>query len=438
MQTVMLEMAIDTSVDSLGPCRVPSPYRYQRFTADSERVLYDGDAGRVSERLRAALPVTSFEAAGPRADIFFDPANTKAAIVNCGGLCPGLNDVVRAIVNGLYFTYGVKRVKGVRYGYAGLNPALGLAMQELTPEAVKDIHQDGGSFLGSSRGPQPVPVMVDTLDREDIRILFCIGGDGTLHGAEEIHQEIKKRGLRISVVGVPKTIDNDILLCARTFGFDTAVGEAVESLRCAHAEATGTMNGVGLVKLMGRESGFVAAHAALAEGDANFVLVPEVPFALEGPRGLLQVLETRVRNRGHALIVVAEGAGQSLFPDSGRDASGNKKLGDIGVLLRDRIGAHFKARGLEGSVKYIDPSYIIRSVPANPNDGVFCQFLGQQAVHAGMAGKTGLLISSWANTFVHVPITSAIQRRKHLNPDGDLWRAVLESTGQPEHMLETP
>jgi 6-phosphofructokinase 1 len=433
-----MDAVLQTEIADLGPGRVPSPYRYQNFVSDAARVLYSSDATQVQAELAAGREITSFEAAGPRERLFFDPANTRAAIVTCGGLCPGLNDVVRSIVLSLAFNYGVRRVKGVRYGYAGLNPALGHPLVDLSPETVKDIHHDGGTHLGSSRGPQPIGVMVDTLDREEIRILFCIGGDGTLRGAQALHEEIQRRGLKIAVVGVPKTIDNDILLCARTFGFDTAVGEAVGSLRCGHTEAIGALHGVGLVKLMGRESGFVAAHAALAEGDANFVLVPEVPFELDGPHGFLQALETRLRERRHALVVVAEGAGQNLLQETGRDASGNQRLGDIGLLLRDRIQAHFKERGLDFSLKYIDPSYIIRSVPANPNDGVFCQFLGQQAVHAGMAGKTGLLISSWSNVFVHVPIQAAVQRRKKINPSGDLWRAVLESTGQPERMVNPP
>ena len=431
------QLDMDTRIDDLGERTVTSPLKYKRFVDDGDRVLCDLDPGRVSDRVRSGREVVSFEHAGPRERIFFDPANVKAAVVTCGGLCPGLNNVIRSMVHELTFMYGVKRIRGVRNGYAGLNPAHGLSMVDLTPTSVRHIHEDGGTILGSSRGPQPVETMVDTLVREDVRVLFTIGGDGTLRGARSICSEIDKRNLRIAVVGVPKTIDNDINLVSRSFGFDTAVSAAQQSLRCAHTEARGAINGIGIVKLMGRHSGFVAASAALAQADANFVLVPEVPFDLDGPRGLLAALDRRLEERGHAVIVVAEGAGQHLveIKDRGQDASGNKKLGDIGVLLERRISEHRRTLGEPFTVKYIDPSYIIRSVPACASDNVFCGFLGQNAVHAGMAGKTGVLISNWNNQFVHIPIEAAVQGRKQIRPDGTLWLSVLEATGQPERMV---
>jgi 6-phosphofructokinase 1 len=410
--------------------------RYRSFVTDSGRVLYDLDAARIAEKVKQGKKLITFEEAGPRECVFFDPDMVTAAVVTCGGLCPGLNDVIRSIVHELYFMYGVRQIKGVRYGYAGLNPISGWPMIDLTPDVVRYIHEDGGSFLGSSRGPQPVDLMVNTLEKENIDILFTIGGDGTLRGAQAIHEEIEKRGLPISIIGVPKTIDNDIDLLSRTFGFDTAVSEAVEAIRCAHTEAQALVNGIGIVKLMGRHSGFVAASAAVAQADANFVLVPEVPFELEGPKAFLSALEKRLQKRHHALIVVAEGAGQNLFEeDLGTDASGNRRLGDIGLLLKKKIGDHFKQKNMGVSIKYIDPSYIIRSVPANPNDCIFCVFLGQSAVHAGMAGKTGMLVGSWNNLFIHIPIQSVVRRRKHIDLQGNLWRSVLESTGQPERMV---
>lgn len=438
LQPIRPDAQFETEIPTLGPCEIANPTHYRRFTTDHQRVLYNKSVGDVIERLDAGRRPLSFEEAGPREKIFFEPEAATAAIVTAGGLCPGLNDVIRSIVHELHFNYGVQQIKGVRYGYAGLSPISGWPMIDLTPDVVRYIHEDGGTMLGSSRGPQPVDQMVDTLVREHIDILFTIGGDGTLHGARAIQQQIAKRGLPIAVVGVPKTIDNDIDLVSRTFGFDTAVSEAVEAIRCAHTEATGALNGIGIVKLMGRHSGFVAINAALAEGDANFVLVPEVPFELDGPQGVLSCIEKRLKSRHHAVIVVAEGAGQDLFDaDLGRDASGNKHMGDIGLLIRERIKAHFSAKRIGVSVKYIDPSYMIRSVPANANDCVFCVFLGQNAVHAGMAGKTGLLVGSWHNVFVHVPIGSAIAQRKRVDPTGNLWRSVLEATGQPESMTQS-
>jgi 6-phosphofructokinase 1 len=438
LQPVHPDADFSVAVKTLGPCDLPSPVRYRSFVTDSGRVLYDLDADRIAEKVKQGKKLITFEEAGPRECVFFDPDTVTAAVVTCGGLCPGLNDVIRSIVHELYFMYGVRQIKGVRYGYAGLNPISGWPMIDLTPDVVRYIHEDGGSFLGSSRGPQPVDLMVNTLEKEKIDILFTIGGDGTLRGAQAIHEEIEKRGLPISIVGVPKTIDNDIDLLSRTFGFDTAVSEAVEAIRCAHTEAQALVNGIGIVKLMGRHSGFVAASAAVAQADANFVLVPEVPFELEGPKGFMRALEKRLQKRHHALIVVAEGAGQNLFEeDLGTDPSGNRKLGDIGLLLKKKIGDHFKQKNLGVSIKYIDPSYIIRSVPANPNDCIFCVFLGQNAVHAGMAGKTGMLVGSWNNLFIHIPIKSVVRRRKHINLQGTLWRSVLESTGQPEHMVSS-
>jgi 6-phosphofructokinase 1 len=436
LQPVHPDADFSVEVKNLGPCKLSSPVRYRSFVTDSGRVLYDLDAERITEKIKQGKKLITFEEAGPRECVFFDPDTVTAAVVTCGGLCPGLNDVIRSIVHELYFMYGVRQIKGVRFGYAGLNPVSGWPMIDLTPDTVRYIHEDGGSFLGSSRGPQPVDLMVNTLLKERIDIFFAIGGDGTLRGAQAIHQEVEKRGLPISIIGVPKTIDNDIDLLSRTFGFDTAVSEAVEAIRCAHTEALALVNGIGIVKLMGRHSGFVAASAAVAEADANFVLVPEVPFELEGPKGFLQALEQRLQRRHHALIVVAEGAGQNLFEeDLGTDPSGNRKLGDIGLLLKKKIADHFKKKNLGISIKYIDPSYIIRSVPANANDCIFCVFLGQNAVHAGMAGKTGMLVGSWNNLFVHIPIQSVIRRRKKIDLQGTLWRSVLESTGQPEHMV---
>ncbi len=435
LQPIHPDAEFETGIESLGPCKVANPTRYRNFTTDDQRVLYDKSAVGIAAKIKADKDVLSFEEAGPREKIFFEPEATTAAVVTAGGLCPGLNDVIRSIVHELHFNYGVQQIKGVRYGYAGLSPISGWPMINLTPDFVRHIHDDGGTVLGSSRGPIPVEQMVDTLVREHINILFTIGGDGTLRGAVAIQKQIAKRHLPISVVGVPKTIDNDIDLVSRTFGFDTAVGEAVEAIRCAHTEAEGVLNGIGIVKLMGRNSGFVAIEAALAEGDANFVLVPEVPFDLDGPRGFLACLEKRLKSRHHAVVVVAEGAGQKLFTDDlGQDASGNRRLGDIGLLLKERIKAHFAGKQVGVSVKYIDPSYMIRSVPANANDCVFCVFLGQNAAHAGMAGKTGLLVGSWHNMYVHVPIEAAIAQRKYVDPTGNLWRSVLEATGQPESM----
>ncbi len=407
--------------------------RICNFVSDDERVLYDVlVGGPVSDE--ADRP-TSFERAGPRESVFFDPKTLRVGIVTCGGLCPGTNNVIRAAVMELFFHYHVRTVLGFRYGFAGLVPGSGYEPIELDPDRVDDIHHHGGSILGSSRGSQDVSAMVDTLERLGIGLLLVIGGDGTMHGAHAIYEEVARRGRPIGVVAVPKTIDNDIYLVEKTFGFETAFSIAIEAIRAAHVEAKGYPNGIGLVKLMGRNSGSIAANAAVAEPDVNLVLIPEVPFVLEGEKGLVPWLADRLARRHHAVIVVAEGAGQELIDDDGegdeRDASGNVRLLDVGAFLKRRLSQALDERGVVHSMKYIDPGYTIRSAPANPNDSIFASNLARHAVHAGMSGRTGLLVGLWHGEFTHIPLDAVLDRRKAVDPEGDLWLAVLESTGQP-------
>lgn len=421
---------LDLNVRQLGPLRFDSPlYQLQQqqggryhFTSEDQRVPLEITAGSGP----------SFEKAGPRRRIFFDPTRTNAAIVTCGGLCPGLNDVVRGLVLELYYWYGVRTVMGIRYGYGGLAAEPILPPRELTPEDVADIHQDGGSMLGNSRARVEASEMVDTLERLQVRILFCIGGDGTLRGAHAIAGEVARRGLPISIVGIPKTIDNDIELVFRSFGFETAVGEAVRVLNAAHNEARGAPNGIGLVKLMGRESGFIAAKASIASGDVNYCLVPEIPFFLEGRQGLLAHLRRRLRERRHAVIAVAEGAGRHLIgADAGVRPAGTAERTDVGLFLRDSITEAFGRWGEPVHVKYFDPSYLIRSVAANSNDSTFCSDLARRAVHAAMAGRTDMMVGLWHGVFTHVPLAAVVGRRKKIDPDGNLWLGVISTTGQP-------
>jgi 6-phosphofructokinase 1 len=385
------------------------------------------------------VPVTGpqwfFQKAGPRRTIYFDPSRTRAAIVTCGGLCPGLNDVIRSVYLELSMNYGVRDVLGIRYGYQGLNPQSGEPPVQLTNELVEDIHREAGTILGSSRGEQPAPVMVDFLEAEQINILFCVGGDGTQRGAHSIQEEVRRRGLDIAVVGIPKTIDNDIMFCEQSFGLVTAVAVSQQVLDCAHAESKGVPYGVGLVKLMGREAGFIAAAATLASQDVNFTLVPELPFKLEGERGFLPVLLDRMRKRRHAVVVVAEGAGQHLMRAHKieHDASGNVKFQDIGPFLKQKILSYCEANGLKIDVKYIDPSYVIRSVPANCEDSMLCDQFARSAVHAAMAGKTDVLIGRVNARFVHVPISMISGKKKCMSLDGELWASVLAATGQPKN-----
>ena len=422
---------MDTNLESLGEPRIDSPLKSVQFVEDSSRVLMDISVESLQRQMSEGIIPVSFVRAGPRKNIYFDPKKLKCALVTCGGLCPGLNNVIRSIVLTLYHGYGVKNILGIMYGLQGFIARYGHPVMELTPDAVAEINDQGGTILSSSRGPQDIGEIVDSLERMNVGLLFAIGGDGTFRAVSRIAQEIRDRGERISVIGVPKTIDNDINLMSRSFGFNTAVSVATQAISAAHVEATGAPNGVGLVKLMGRHSGFIAATAALAKRDANIILIPEAEFDIEGPHGLLAFLEKRLMERRHAVIVVAEGAGQEFCGIEGCDESGNRKLGDIGLYLKERITRHFKSQGTELNLKYLDPSYLIRSVPATANDSIFCGFLAQNAVHAGMAGKTNMVVGMWNEEFVYIPVDLVVTSRRRVDLQGKLWNSVLEATGQP-------
>jgi 6-phosphofructokinase 1 len=431
--------AADLSVRQLGTPRFISPVaRFVRdrpssphYVHESDRVLLDDARATAVARACGVADLPSLEPGGPRERIFFNPATVTAGIVTCGGLCPGLNNVIRGLVLELADNYGVTEILGFRDGYRGL-----VAEAEpvrLTHAMVADIHNRGGTILGTSRGSQDPERMVATLQRHGVSMLFVIGGDGSMRGAQRIADVADRQGTRLSVIGVPKTVDNDVPYLDESFGFQTAFARATESIKAAHTEASSTPNGIGLVKVMGRHSGFIACYAALASHDVDFVLVPEVPFKVDGQTGFLAVLRRRLQRQGHAVIVVAEGAGQHLFAyDGAVDASGNVRLADIGGLLREQISKEFDGSGTDVSIRYVDPGYAIRGVPANGYDAVYCLRLAQAAVHAGMAGRTAMVVGRWHGRFVHVPIKLATASRNQVDPHGDLWLSVLEATGQPE------
>jgi len=457
---MIIEGAYDFTIQTLGPCDIPSPVSVSYFVPESRRLLFNSYLNEYDSLKSPDGSPLSFEMAGPREKIFFDPSKTKAAIVTCGGLCPGINDVIRSLVMELHYRYGVSNVIGIQYGYQGFIHKYGHPVIQLTPDVVKDINNLGGSILSSSRGRQDIGEMVDAFKRMNIDLLFIIGGDGTIRGAEGITEEITRRGWNIGVIGIPKTIDNDLNLIQKSFGYDTAVSESVKAIQCAHVEAKGAPNGIGLVKIMGREAGHIAAGAALAQNDVNFVLIPELPFDMDGDKGLLKALEQRLSKSSHCVILVAEGAGQYLMmsdqeqsqesesplcgatcsypPARNRkietDASGNPRLFDIGAFLKKAISAHFEKLNKEINIKYIDPSYMIRSVPANACDSRYCGALGQYAVHAGMAGKTGMLVGLVKDEYVHIPL-KMIGSGSKLDPHGNIWMRVLEATGQPPSLV---
>jgi 6-phosphofructokinase 1 len=421
-------------VTALGPCRFPSP-----------RAGCVSDDERVPEfiRRRVGQPVDEghlFEVAGPRDRLFFEPGRSRAGIVTCGGLCPGLNNVVRSLFLELRYGYAVPTVLGFRYGYRGLDPRQGSAPLELTHDTVNEIHKHGGTLLGTSRGPVDIEAAVERLIQCGVDMLFCVGGDGTQRGAHALHEAARRRGHALAVVGIPKTIDNDVRFVTRTFGYLTALEESRRVIDAAHTEARSVENGVSLVKLMGRHAGFIAAGATIASQDVNFTLVPEVPFALEGPHGLLAALKRRVVDRGHAVVVVAEGAGQHLFAGAagGRDASGNVKLHDVGARLRQAMESAFAADRVPLTLRYFDPSYQIRSRPANCEDAILCDQFARHAVHAALAGKTDVVVGFLHGTFIHVPTGLIVSGDKRLDPHGPIWQAVLATTGQAARFSAAP
>ena len=430
----------NVKVKSLGECLIPSPMGLSTVLGDGVVNYVPDDACMpVMVELSSDVPDVEsvyFEKAGPREHIHFDPAHTSAAIVTCGGLCPGLNNVIRSLVFQLYYHYGVKSILGIRFGYRGLDPDNGVAPIDLTPEFVEDIHKDGGTVLGSSRGPVDLGKAVDYLRDSGVNILFCIGGDGTQRGAQALSEEAHRQGYPLSVIGIPKTIDNDIKYVNQTFGYYTAIDQARAVIDCAHNEARSAPGGIAVVKLMGRDAGFIAAGATVASQDVNFTLVPELAFDLDGPGGLLELLKKRIAARGHAVVVVAEGAGQHLLPkdEEKRDASGNVLLADVGVFLVDKIKAYFKDQNALATVKYIDPSYILRSIPANCEDALLCDQMARNAAHAGMSGRTEMLIGFRYDVFIHVPIPLVTSQKKYMSIESDLWRSVLAATGQPVHI----
>jgi 6-phosphofructokinase 1 len=358
--------------------------------------------------------------------------------------------VIREITNTLHILYGIGgKVYGIQGGYRGFGcPSSDQNSSEpslppiiLTPQLVEDIHHVGGTCLGSSRGGFDLDVILAFLKTHKISQLYVIGGDGTHRGAFRIHEGCMEHGLNVAVAGIPKTIDNDIDYLDHSFGFRSAVEAACAAIRVAKTEAVCNLpNGIGIVKLMGRSAGFIAAHAAMASCDVDLCLVPEVPLELEGENGCLPHLMRRVTQKGFAVVVVAEGAGEELLGASAEtDASGNKKLPAIGEFMKKAVEEYFVKNGQTATVKYIDPSYIVRSVAANAADATYCMQLAQNAVHGAMAGYTGFSVGLVSNRTVYIPIPTLVATSpRSMDPHGRTWERVLGLTGQPNTVPTKP
>ncbi|XP_068303320.1 ATP-dependent 6-phosphofructokinase 6-like [Pyrus communis] len=377
---------------------------------------------------------THFRRSGPRQKVYFEASDVHACIVTCGGICPGLNTVIREIVCGLNHMYGVKRILGIEGGYRGFYARNTIP---LTPLVVNDIHKRGGTILGTSRDGRNTSKIVDSIQYRGINQVYVLGGDGTQKGASAIFEEIRRRGLKVAVAGIPNTIDNDIPVIDKSFGFDTAVEEAQRAINAAHVEAESFENGIGFVKLMGRYSGFIAMYATLASRDVDCCLIPESPFYLEGPGGLYEYIERILKENGHMVIVIAEGAGQELLPESmnQRDASGNKLLQNVGLWLSQNIRDHFsKRRKMTINLKYIDPTYMICAIPSNASDNVYCTLLAHSAIHGAMAGYTGFAVGPVNGRHAYIPFHRVTERQNKVVITDRMWARLLSSTNQPSFL----
>jgi len=363
--------------------------------------------------------------------IYWDPKDVRAAIVTCGGLCPGLNSVVRELTDCLYNEYGVKDILGMRGGYHGLSNPEELTPMYLTPKIVNEIHMKGGSVLMAGRGGNDCIRIVDKLKERDINMLFVVGGDGTQSGAHALFLEARKRKMPISIVGVPKSIDNDVMYFDKTFGFESAVAEAVSVIRGSFVEATSANRAVSIVKLMGRDAGFVSMYAAVASNLVDLCLIPEVDVKLQD---VLAYVDKVLAQKGYMVVAVAEGAGQNFVESEGVDPTGHTKYGDVGVFLRDAINEHLKRSDDGGRSFYFDPSYMIRAVPANPIDHIFCSRLSRDAVHTAMRGYTGVCVGPIHNIIIIMPMNNIASRQKTVNVHRNMWQVCVHQSGMPQQL----
>ena len=393
------------------------------FLSDDEYVL-ESNVVNIREEFNNRMFIRS----GPREQVYFRSDEVKAAIVTCGGLCPGLNTVIRELVLCLWQQYDVREIYGISNGYRGFYTS---NWETLTEKSVDGIHKKGGTILGSSRGGMDVTKVVDSIIARGVNQLYVIGGDGTQAGGQAIYNDIKRRNYLCTVSGVPKTIDNDMPIIDKSFGFDTAVEEAQRAINAAHVEAECAPNGIGVVRLMGRHAGFIAMYATLSSRDVDVCLIPEAPFYMEGPGGVYEHVEHLLKKNGHCVIVLAEGAGQEYVQTSGSDASGNKKLGDAGTWLVDSLKNFYKDDNREVNVKYIDPTYMIRALPANSADNIYCTLLAHSAVHGSFAGYTGFITGPVNERIAYIPTELVVTNKNRVDTNSRMWGRVLFSTGQP-------
>ncbi|KAJ6813300.1 putative ATP-dependent 6-phosphofructokinase 2 [Iris pallida] len=385
----------------------------------------------------APLALPAYHSAGPRKAVHFDPRAVRAAVVTCGGLCPGMNTVIRDLVLGLWDLYGVREILGVTSGFRGFYSSDETV--RLDPKMVHNWHKKGGTVLTTSRGGFDLDKIVGAIEARGFNQVYCIGGDGTMRGALAIFKEVQRRRLNVSITGIPKTVDNDIGIIDRSFGFQTAVEMAQQAINAAHVEAQSAVNGIGLVKLMGRSTGHIALHATLSSRDVDCCLIPEMNFYLDGKGGLFDFLDQKLKQNGHAVIVVAEGAGQDIIPRTDaekeeKDESGNPVFLDVGPWLKSELKRWWDRdhNGELSAVKYIDPTYMIRAVPANATDNLYCTLLAHSAIHGVMAGYTGFVSGPINGNYVYIPLEQVAVAKNPVNTEDHKWAWVRSVTNQPD------
>ena len=212
----------------IGQARIDSPVQMSKtygdkivnYVREDEYILYDVKSKKGAGASQGRFNLLSSESRSPGKNLFPSRSCARGGCKPCGGLCPGLNNVIRSVVRTLWYQYGVRRITGIRNGYRGFLPQYNLPIKELNPDVVDDIHYMGGTILGSSRGGANIEEIVDAIERLNLNMLFTIGGDGTTKGALAIAAEIEKRNLKVAVIGIPKTIDNDLSFIQRSFGFE--------------------------------------------------------------------------------------------------------------------------------------------------------------------------------------------------------------------------
>jgi phosphofructokinase-like protein len=330
----------------------------------------------------------------------------RVGVLTGGGDCPGLNAVIRAVVRKGVGVHGYDFI-GYRDGWKG--PLEGLTMPLGVPE-VRGILPRGGTILGSSRtNPFKIEGGVDrikqNLAEQGVDALIAIGGEDTLGVATKLHE------LGVHVVGVPKTIDNDLNATDYTFGFDTAVNIAMEAIDRLHTTAESHHRAL-IVEVMGRHAGWIALHAGLA-GGANVILIPEQPFSIEK---VCDYVESRFQSHYAPILVVAEGAvpieGQQALGSRGVDAFGHARLGGIGEWLAGQIETR---TGKEARTTVL--GHIQRGGTPTAFDRVLATRFGLHAVDAVAAGDWGQMVALRGTDIVRVPLAEATAVLKTVSPE---------------------